>query len=64
MAHRYFQTVVGVDDTSAGDVTQLKWELDEDLVRCVVLFPIDQYWSPVGAIGDLALGVVFLYLVR
>ena len=42
MAHRYFQTVAGADDASAGDATQLKWELNEDLVRCVVLFPIDQ----------------------
>ena len=42
MTHRYFQTVTGADDTSAGDATQLKWELDEDRVRCVVLFPVDQ----------------------
>ena len=42
MAHRYFQTVAGADDTSAGDATQLKWELDEDLDRCLVSFPIDR----------------------
>ena len=42
MAHRYFQTVAGADDTSAGDATQLKWELDEEHVRCVVSFPFDQ----------------------
>ena len=42
MAHRYFQTVVGADDTSADDATELKWELDEDLVRYVVSFPVDQ----------------------
>ena len=42
MTHRYFQTVAGADDTSAGDATKLKWELDEDRVRCVVLFPVDQ----------------------
>ena len=36
MTHIYFQTVAGADGTSAGDATQLKWELDEDLVRCVV----------------------------
>ena len=36
MAHRYFQTVAGADDTRAGDATELKWELDEDLP--VVLF--------------------------
>ena len=41
MAHRYFQIVAGADDASAGDATQLKWELDEDSVRCVVSFPVD-----------------------
>ena len=42
MAHRYFQTVAGADDTSADDATKLTWELDEDLVRCVDSFPVDQ----------------------
>ena len=42
MSHRYFQTVGGADDTSVDDATQLKWELDEDLVRCVVSFHVDQ----------------------
>ena len=42
MAHRYFQTVAGADDTSADDATELKWELDEDRVCCVVSFPVDQ----------------------
>ena len=42
MTHRYFQTVVGADDSSSGDATQLKWELDEDLDRCFVSFPVDQ----------------------
>ena len=36
------KTVAGADDTSAGDATELKWELDEDLVRCVVSFCVDQ----------------------
>ena len=35
MTHGYFQTVAGADDTSVGDATELKWELDEDRVRCV-----------------------------
>ena len=30
------------DETSASDATELKWELDEDLVRCVVSFLFDQ----------------------
>ena len=34
--------VAGADDASAGDATELKWELNEDLVRCFVLFPFDQ----------------------
>ena len=42
MAHRYFQTVAGADDTSAGGATELKWELDEYLARCFVSFPFDQ----------------------
>ena len=42
MTHRYFQTVAGADETSAGNATELKWELDEDLVRCVVSVLVDQ----------------------
>ena len=42
MTHRYIQTVAGADDTSAGGATELKWELDEDLDRCVVSFLVDQ----------------------
>ena len=42
MAHRYFQTIAGADDASAGDATEGKWELYEDCVRCVVSFPVDQ----------------------
>ena len=42
MAHRYFHTVACADDTSADDTTELKWELDEDLDRCFVSFPVDQ----------------------
>ena len=36
------KTVAGADDTSAGDGTERKWELDEDLVRCVVSYHVDQ----------------------
>ena len=43
MTHTYFQNqFAGADDTSAGDTTELKWEPDEDRVRCVVSFPVDQ----------------------
>ena len=42
MAHRYFQTVAGADDNRAGDATELKEELDEDLDHCFVSFPVDQ----------------------
>ena len=34
--------VAGADDTSADDAAELKWELDEDLVRCDVPLHIDQ----------------------
>ena len=42
MTHIYFQTVAGAEDTSAGDATELKWELDEDFDRCFVSCPVDQ----------------------
>ena len=32
----------GTDDTAPGDSTELKWELDEDLVRCYLSFLVDQ----------------------
>ena len=38
MTHRYFQIVAGADDASADDATELKWELNEDHVCCVVFF--------------------------
>ena len=34
--------VAGVDDNSAGDTLELKEELDEDLVLCVVFVLVDQ----------------------
>ena len=42
MAHRYFQTGAGADDTSAGDATELEWELNEVLVCCFVSFLVDK----------------------
>ena len=42
MTHKYFQTVAGADDTSAGDATELKRELDEVLDCCFVSLPVDQ----------------------
>ena len=35
-------TVAGVDDSSAGDATELKWEFDEELGHYYVSFPDDQ----------------------
>ena len=32
----------GPADSAPGDAYELKWELDEDRVRCVVSFPVDQ----------------------
>ena len=43
MTHRLLpKPVAGADDTNAGDATQLKWEPDEDRVRSIVSFPVDQ----------------------
>ena len=43
MTHRYFQNqFAGADETHAGDATKLKEELDEDRVRYVVPFLVDQ----------------------
>ena len=42
MTHRLLQTIAGADDNRAGDATELKWELDEDLGRCFVSFLDDQ----------------------
>ena len=42
MPHRYFQTDAGVDDASAGDGIELKWEFDEDSGRYYVSFLDDQ----------------------
>ena len=42
MTHRLLpKPVAGADDTSADDAAQLKWELEEDRVHCVVSFPFD-----------------------
>ena len=42
MTHRLLQTVVGADDASPGDATELKWEFDEDSGRYYVSFPDNQ----------------------
>ena len=42
MTHRFFQTVAGAEDTSAGDAAELRWELSEDLSCFYVLFLDDQ----------------------
>ena len=41
MVHRLLQTVASADDNRVGDATELKEELDEDRVRCVVSFLVD-----------------------
>ena len=42
MTHQILPTVAGADDTSAGDASELRWELNEDLSYCYVLFLVDQ----------------------
>ena len=52
MAHRLLpKPVVGVVDTSAGDATQLEWELDEDHVHCVVSFQLISSGAQSGRSG-------------
>ena len=51
MAHRYFQTVAGADDTSADDGTELKWELDEDLVHVLFRFLLISSGAQLGRSG-------------
>ena len=64
MAHRYFQTVAGADDTSADDAAELKWELDEDRVRCVVSFSFRSVVEPSwGDQGSMYLGLSLFMLV-
>ena len=64
MSHRCFQIVAGADDTSADDTTELKWELDEDLVRCVVSFSCCSVVEPSwGNRGFSILGGLSLFLV-
>ena len=42
MTHSLLQTVAGADDNRVGDAIELKEELDEDLDRSLVSFPVDQ----------------------
>ena len=54
MTHRYFQTVAGADDASAGDATELKSELNEDRVHCFVSSScssvVEPNWGDLGSI--------------
>ena len=53
MTHRLLpKPNAGADDAIPGYANELKWEFDKDLGCYYVSFPDDQYWSPVGAIGD------------
>mgnify|MGYP005850469803 CR=1 FL=1 len=41
MNHQILPTVAGAGHTSAGDATELRWELNEALGRCYVSFHVD-----------------------
>ena len=56
------KTVEGADDTSVGDATEFKWELDEDLVRCVVLFLLISSGAQLGRSGIQHLGLSYFHL--
>ena len=54
MTHRLLpKPDAGADDVILGDIAELKGEFVEDSGRYYVSFPDNQWWSPVGAIGDL-----------
>ena len=61
MAHRYFQTIASADDNRAGDTTQLKWELDEDLVHHVVSFQSISSGAQLGRSGICSIRGSLLY---
>ena len=53
MTHRLLpKPYAGTDDTAPDDMTDLKWEFNEDSRRYYVSFPDDQQWCLVGAIED------------
>ena len=66
MTHRLLpKPVAGAVDISADDAAELKWELDEDLVLCVVSFQSISSGAQLGSIGDLvAFGVLLLFWFR
>ena len=52
MTHRYFQNqLAGADDAIPGDATELKEELDEDRVCCVVRFQLISSGAQSGRSG-------------
>ena len=63
MTHRYFQNqFAGAVDIRADDASELKEELDEDLVHCVVSFQLISRGAQLGRSGIcVAFGVVFFY---
>ena len=63
MTHRYFQTVAGADVTSAGDTTELKRELDEDLSIVVFRFLLISSGAQLGRSGIKHLGCLSFMLV-
>ena len=65
MAHRYFETVAGADDTSVDAATELKWELDEDRVRWVVFVSFRSVVEPSwGDRGSSIRGGLLLFWFR
>ena len=54
--------VAGADDVRAGDATELKEELDEDLVHCVVSFQLISSGAQSGRSGTLLhSGLFFIF---
>ena len=65
MTHRLLQIVAGADDNCAGDGTELKEELDEDLVHCVVSFQLISSGAQSGRSGIFCMrGGLLLFWFR
>ena len=66
MTHRLLpKPVAGAIATSAGDATELKEELDEDLVHCVVSFQLISSGAQLGRSGIYSIrGSLLLFWFR
>ena len=63
MAHRYFQTVAGADDTRVGDATQLSGSSMKILIVVLFCFLLISSGAQLGRSGIYHLGLSSFILV-